>query len=101
MPDNYLQPKTQREAILDMHHDVKDMKEDVSDLKTEIYGNGTGRGLIKRLDSVEEKIDGKSGPKNGDKKGKWIVRFTLITLAVTMVTEKIPDILKWLGNLFP
>lgn len=89
MPDNYMEPKTQREAILDMHRDMKDVKQ-------EIYGNGTGRGIIRRLDDVETKLSG-----NGDKKGKWIIRLTLITLAITMATEKIPDILKWLGNLFP
>jgi len=89
MPDNYMEPKTQREAVLDMHRDMKDVKQ-------EIYGNGTGRGIIRRLDDVENKLSG-----NGDKKGKWIIRLTLITLTITMATEKIPDILKWLRNLFP
>jgi len=89
MSEKYTEPKTQREAVLDMHRDMKDVKQ-------EIYGNGTGRGIIRRLDDVENKLSG-----NGDKKGKWIIRLTLITLAVTMATEKIPDILKWLRNLFP
>lgn len=101
--EEYLQPQTQREAILDMHRDMKD-------LKKEMYGNGTKRSVINRLEDLESKIvgtdekldvflgnhpekcptmdDAAKTQETKDKLGIWITRLTLITMAVGILGDK-------------
>lgn len=92
--DEFTEPRTQREAILEMYRDLKDVKR-------EIYGNGTKRGLIARLTAIENSCSKNGLEKKEDRKGKWIVRLSLISMAIVLLTDKLPALFQWLSNIFP
>jgi len=92
--DDFTEPRTQREAILEMYRDLKDVKR-------EIYGNGTKRGLIARLQSIENSCSNNGIEQKEDKKGKWIIRLSLISLAAALLTDKLPALFQWLSTIFP
>lgn len=90
--EDYTEPRTQREAILEMYHDLKDVKR-------EIYGNGTKRGLIARLTAIEDSCS--SNGQKEDRRGKWIVRISLISMSIILLTDRLPALFQWLSNIFP
>lgn len=92
--EDYTEPRTQREAILEMYHDLKDVKR-------EIYGNGTKRGLIARLTAIEDSCSSNGIGQKEDRRGKWIVRISLISMSIILLTDRLPALFQWLSNIFP